>query len=244
MMNATVRAPGDAPRKSRIRGGLRRVESHLQRKTVSGLLALLPLLVTFIVIWFIVRHADGLVESLPWVAAQSWVFPGIGLVSIIVICYIAGLLTSTRPGQRVMAWKSFVLNHIPIVRSIFGATEQATAVIAGADFAFSRVVFLEWPREGMAAIGFVTGHAYSQNGDISLAIVYIPTVPNPTSGNLAFVNQDDLFETDMTVENAIKLVFSGGIVLPPTMALARMPRVSAEHEFIGRFNNYSESSSE
>ena len=108
------------------------------------------------------------------------------------------------------------------------------------DFNFSRVVFLEWPREGMVAIGFVTGRAYSRNSDHSLAIVYIPTVPNPTSGNMAFVNEDDLLETDITVEDAVKLIFSGGIVLPKTLALARVPREIKDHEFIGRFETHRE----
>ena len=65
--------------------------------------------------------------------------------------------------------------------------------------------------------------------------MYIPTVPNPTSGNLAFVMEDDLMETDLTVENAMKLVFSGGIVLPESVSLARLSRVRSEDEFIDRF---------
>ena len=65
--------------------------------------------------------------------------------------------------------------------------------------------------------------------------MYIPTVPNPTSGNMAFVNEDDLLETDITIEDAIKLVFSGGIVLPEKMVFALLPREAGEREFIGRF---------
>ena len=94
----------------------------------------------------------------------------------------------------------------------------------------------------MVAVGFVTGRAYRENRNLgegeepqSLVVVYIPTVPNPTSGNLAFVMEDDLMETDLTVEDAMKLVFSGGIVLPDSVSMARLPRVRAEAEFIDRF---------
>ena len=217
----------------------RRVEGHFQSKTLAGLMELAPLLVTVFLVVFIVGHADGLVRPLPFVAGRPWDFPGVGLIAVIVIFYLVGLLVSTGAGRRVMAWKSAALSRVPVVKTVFGVTEQATALL-GSDLHFSRVVFLEWPREGMVAMGFVTGRAHSQSGDHTLAIVYIPTVPNPTSGNMAFVNEDDLLETDMMVEDAVKLIFSGGIVLPDTLALARLPREAQEREFIGSFRTHPE----
>ena len=74
-----------------------------------------------------------------------------------------------------------------------------------------------------------------ENEPQSMAVVYILTVPNPTSGNLAFVMEDDLMETDLTVEDAMKVVFSGGIVLPESLTMARFHRVRADGEFIDRF---------
>ena len=213
-----------------------RIEGHFQGKILAGLMQLVPILVTVFVLAFIIGHTDNFIRPMPFVKDQPWDFPGIGLIGIIVIFYLIGLFVSLAMGRRVMAGMGFVLHRIPVVKTIFGVTEQATTILAS-DYNFSRVVFLEWPREGMVAIGFVTGRAFSQSGDYSLAIVYIPTVPNPTSGNMAFVNEDDLFETDLSVEDAIKLVLSGGIVLPERLALARLPRDvdSREREFIGRF---------
>ena len=216
-----------------------RIEGHIQSKTLAGLMQLVPLLVTIFLIAFIVGHVDSFVRPLPYISGRPWDFPGIGLIAIIVIFYLVGLLISTAVGRRIMGWKSAVLRHIPVIKTIFGATEQMTTLMAS-DFHFSRVVFLEWPREGMVAMGFMTGRAYSQSGDHSLAIVYIPTVPNPMSGNMAFVNEDDLLETDITVEDAVKLMFSGGIILPDNMALARLPREAGEDEFIGRFETQPE----
>ena len=214
----------------------RRIEGHFQGRILAGLMQLVPILVTVFVLAFIIGYADRFVRPMPFVNGQPWDFPGIGLIAIIAIFYLVGLLVSVTVGQRVMDGMNFALSKVPVVKTIFGVTEQATTLLAS-DYNFSRVVFLEWPREGMVAIGFVTGRAFSQSGDHSLAIVYIPTVPNPTSGNMAFVNEDDLFETDLTVEDAIKLIFSGGIVLPDRLALARLPREveSREREFIGRF---------
>ena len=213
-----------------------RIEGHFQGRVLAGLMQLVPILVTVFVLAFIIGHTDSFIRPMPFVKDQPWDFPGIGLIGIIVIFYVIGLFVSWTAGRRVMGSMGFVLRKVPVVKTIFGVTEQATTLLAS-DYNFSRVVFLEWPREGMVALGFVTGRAFSQNGGHSMAIVYIPTVPNPTSGNMAFVNEDDLFETDLSVEDAMKLVFSGGIVLPERLALARLPREvdAKEREFIGRF---------
>ena len=213
-----------------------RIEGHFQGKVLAGLMQLVPILVTVFVLAFIIGHTDAFIRPMPFVKDRPWDFPGVGLIGIMVVFYLIGLFVSLSAGRRIMGGMSFVLTKIPVVKTIFGVTEQATTILAS-DYNFSRVVFLEWPREGMVAIGFVTGRAFSQTGGHSLAIIYIPTVPNPTSGNMAFVNEDDLFETDLSVEDAIKLIFSGGIVLPERLAMARLPRdvEAKEREFIGRF---------
>ena len=90
----------------------------------------------------------------------------------------------------------------------------------------------------MVAMGFVTRRAYSARTKDSMALVYIPTIPNPTSGNMALVMEDDLIETDLAVEEAMKLVFSGGIVLPEVLSLARLERDRPEKfELIGQFTS-------
>ena len=237
-VNTVNNDPGVQPERS-TPSLAKRIEGHFQSKTLAGLMGLVPLLVTIFVIAFIIGYADGFVRPLPFVSDRPWDFPGIGLIAVIVIFYLVGLMISTAAGRRVMDGASALLGHIPVIKTIYGVTNQATTLMAS-DFNFSRVVFLEWPREGMVAMGFVTGRAYSRTSDHSLAIVYIPTVPNPTSGNMAFINEDDLLETDIAVEDAVKLIFSGGIVLPQTLALARMPREARDHEFIGRFETHRE----
>ena len=211
-----------------------RIEGHFQGKTLAGLMRLVPILVTIFVLAFIIGHTDNFVRPLPFVKDKPWDFPGLGLIVIIIIFYLVGLLISNTVGRWMMNVMDRVLSKVPVVKNIYGVTEQATTLLAS-DYNFSRVVFLEWPREGMVAIGFVTGRAFTPSRDRSMAIVYIPTVPNPTSGNMAFVNEDDLFETNLEVEQAIKLIFSGGIVLPEQLSLMRLPREPQEGEFIGLF---------
>ena len=217
-------------------GILKRIDGHIQGRMVAGLITFLPLLITIVVLLFIVGNADSLVRPLPFIAGEPWDFPGIGVVVLVIVVYFVGLMVWVPPGRKVVDLFSALLRRTPIVKSIFGVSQQAVAAFAS-QYNFSRVVFVEWPREGMIAMGFVTGRIYAPTKDWSVVAVYIPTVPNPTSGNMAFVVEDDVIETDMTVEGAMRLVFSGGIVLPEYLTLARRPRDTDTEpmRMIGRF---------
>lgn len=223
---------------------LQRTGSHFQSKAVSGLLELLPIIVPIVVIVYVVNLADSaIIPMLDTITRElsngTRDFPtfwGMGLIIAIVIFYLIGLATSMRVGKAVMSFVTDVMGSIPIVKGILGVTRQATTVMTS-QFNFSRVVFLEWPREGMIALGFVTARVLKPNSEVSLAIVYIPTVPNPTSGNMAVVSEDELFETDLSVEDAMKLVFSGGIVPPDSISLGRLPiEYRVDSDLIGRFD--------
>ncbi len=220
----------------------RQTARHLRSKTINGLMELLPLLVTILVLGFIVGYADNLVRpltrQLPWeipfIGAPD--FTGVGIILLTLLFYLSGAAVSCAMGRRSFDVTGRLLNNTPIVGSIYGLTQTVAAVMSS-QYRFSRVVFIEWPREGMLALGFVTGRAVSRATGESMVIVYVPTVPNPTSGNMAVVIEDDIIETDMNVEDAMKMVFSGGIVIPPSMAFARVQRARGVDEFLGRFDN-------
>ena len=215
----------------------KRIENHIQRKTLAGLLEIVPLIVTVLVLLFVIEYADSFVRTLPFVEGQPWDFTGIGLIVVIVFAYLLGLFVSTVLGKKLMWLQDTILNGIPVIKTIYGVTQQATKSLTS-QYDFSRVVFVEWPREGMIALGFVTGQVRAAEGDTTIVAVYIPSVPNPTSGNMAFVVEDDVMETDLTVEAAMKLVFSGGIVLPQSISLARVPMPErTEFAYVGRFDN-------
>ena len=213
-----------------------RFDRHIQSRTLAGLMDLIPLLATIIVILFFVGHADSLVRPLFFVSDTPFDFTGIGIIVLFFLFYFVGIMVTVPPGRKVMDFLNAILGRTPVVKTIFGVTRQAAAALTS-QYNFSRVVFVEWPREGMVAMGFVTGRVFSPEGSWSMAIVYIPTVPNPTSGNMAFVPEDDVIETDLSVEAAMKLIFSGGIVLPEAITMARVPRDpdAAPQSLTGRF---------
>ena len=103
-----------------------RIESHIQGRTLGGLMELVPLLVTAIVLLFIIRYADAFVRPLALVAGQPWDFPGIGLIVAVIIFYLVGLLLTTRVGRGAMTGKDWLLNRIPVVKTRYGVTQQAT----------------------------------------------------------------------------------------------------------------------
>lgn len=210
------------------------IERHVQRRMLDGLMDLLPLLATVLVVAFAAGYADSLVRMLPFISGTRFDFWGIGLIVAVVAFYLVGLLVSTRWGRRVSNWKGALFGSIPIVRVVFNVAQQAMASMTS-QYRFTRVVFVEWPRPGMAALGFVTARVRDPCTEDTLVLVYIPTIPNPTSGNMALVVEDDVLETDMTVDAAMKLVFSGGIVAPDAFSLARLPREGRHGELIGRF---------
>ncbi len=207
----------------------RKVERHFWRRMTRGLLVIIPLLVTFLILRYLVAILENLIrpaaqlildiprmEQIPWATPLAWL---IAISAILMFLYLLGwLVTGDRGRRMVNAALTSVLSRIPIVGKIYTVANQATQAISTPMSAqYNRVVFLDWPREGVRAMGLVTGQYYVPTEDRVMLAIYIATVPNPTSGMLAIIPEDEVTETDISVEDAMKLIFSGGIVLPEMM---------------------------
>ena len=205
-----LRSEGTAVRAS----FLTRAERHLWRKVVSGFLVVVPLGITFIILRAVVIFLDDILR--PFLDNTYLDFPGIGLVILLIGLYLIGAIVSARLGRRAFDVQGAVLTRVPVVKSIYVLARQATdALSTPMEHKVNRVVFIEWPRPGFMALGFVTGKTSPlEKGGPPRLIIYVPTVPNPTSGNLAFVAEENVIDTEITVEEAMKTVFSGGIVPP------------------------------
>ena len=228
MGNGTPKGAGELQR--RPWEPLKRFEAHVLGRMGSGVLLLIPVLVTLAVVEFFIAGfarlfspVVSLINDSPYVQElPSW---SVWLILVLVICtylYIMGILIASRVGRRrVLMWQNAVLSRVPVIKTIYNLAHEATeAFTAPSRRHFSRVVFVEWPRSGLMAMGFVTGHSRLGDEGGRLLVVYIPTVPNPTSGNLAFVSEDEVVETEFSVEEAMKTIFSGGIVLPEVLRRA------------------------
>ena len=253
---ATDRKAAVGEKQPSTKHGVSFVEEHVRKHIMDGFFELVPLLVTIGAIAFLVGYADALIRpiirllGLPTLeftigempislSADFW---GVGAVILLFIFYLVGILLSFAIGRKIMNGFSSFLSALPIVKLIFSMMKKAMTSIRGTQTNFTRVVFVEWPREGMMALGFVTGRIYSPETNATMVSVYIPTIPNPTSGNMAFVFEDDVIETNLNPDDAMRLVFSGGIVLPDTVNLARLSMALEEHqvsELVGTFKTMS-----
>ena len=190
---------------------------------LAGLLATVPLFITFYVAWFLITLIDGyatsiLPDNLNPQQYFSFPVPGIGIIIGILVIILIGFLATNLLGSTLIRLGEGLLGRLPVIGSVYGTTKKVIeTVIASRSDAFREAVLIEYPRRGAWAVGFVTGSTKGEIQNISsesLVSVFVPTTPNPTSGFLLFFPREDLITLDMTVEDAVKLVISGGIVAP------------------------------
>jgi len=190
----------------------------------AGILVIAPISITFYLAWLFIGFVDSKVTPLIPVKYNPetylpFALPGLGLVILVLVLTLAGALTAGFMGR---LWKRFsedMLARMPVIRNIYSALKQILeTVLADHSAAFREAVLVEYPRRGIWAIAFITGRTEGEVQNITeeeCINIFLPTTPNPTSGFLLFVPQKDLIPLDMTVEEAIKMVISGGIVTPP-----------------------------
>lgn len=196
--------------------------SRLRSWFLTGLLVTAPVLLTLYITWLFVDIIDGWVADLLPPAFRETIYssiPGVGLIIGALAITVIGALAAGIFGRWIIRTGEGLLNRMPIVGTIYGAVKQILeTVLASQSDAFRDVVLVEYPRKDLWVIGFVTG---STKGEVRDTIpdetvnVFVPTTPNPTSGFLLFCPKNQLKYLDMSVEDAVKLVVSGGIVTPP-----------------------------
>ncbi len=204
----------------------------LRRYLVAGVLVWLPILATVWVVRFIVQLMDQTLLALPAALQPEAMFgfplPGVGLVFALLVLLVTGLLVTNFIGRRLVAFWEDLLNRIPLVRSIYTGVKGVTeTVFSQKSNSFRKVVMVEYPRKEMWSIGFLTADDIAEisakTGERQVC-VYVPTTPNPTSGLIVMVPHDQVVELDMSVDAAMKMIVTLGIVVPPARAEDRRLR--------------------
>lgn len=210
--------------------------SYIRRWFFAGILVTAPILFTVYLIWLIVGIIDSKVtQFLPYyLNPRHYVdfdIPGVGLVIGAAIIIVIGGLTTGFVGRSLVRLGERMVNALPVVRSVYGAVKQIMeTIMASQSDAFREVVLIEYPRRGIWAIGFVTGATKGEVQNMSnenLINVFVPTTPNPTSGFLLFFPREEAIKLDMGVEEAVKMVVSGGIITPDDPRAERKPAALA-----------------
>lgn len=199
------------------------VAYFLRANFVAGLLVLAPALLTFYILRFLVVTIDGLIISvLPSHYRPEQIFEqnvyGLGLIGGFLLLTAIGLFARNFIGRRLVSWVDSFIGAIPGVRSIYSAVKQIVNTLAQSNStSFREVVMVEYPRQGLWAIAFVTGTTKGEVQTLTndeVVNVFLPTTPNPTSGFLLFVPRKAIIPLHMSVEQGLKLVISAGIVTP------------------------------
>ena len=190
------------------------------------MLITLPIALTWFILQFLLKNFDALSPVFTRMLIQlgapipeGFRIPFLGLVVTLLIVLAVGWLTTNFFGKKLFELGELMIEKIPFVRRVYKGSKQVVSSIAEADTStFRKVVLIEFPRRGLLAIGFVTGESRGEVQRVTrenMLNVFVPTMPNPTSGFLIFSPPEELTEVSMTIEEGIKYVVSGGIVTPP-----------------------------
>jgi uncharacterized membrane protein len=189
---------------------------HLKGTFIAGLFVVIPIGITIFILSFLFNFTDGILGSyldslFSIITGHELHVPGLGIITGAVVIYLAGLLATNVLGTQLLKLGDNLMSRIPLVNAIYSSSKQLIKVFKEGKSSYRRAVFVEWPRPGVKAVGFVTAEV--ERDGMRMVVVYIPTMPNPTSGFALFFREDEVFESGMTVEEAVKFVVSGGAVV-------------------------------
>ena len=184
---------------------------HIRTTLIAGLLAILPIGVTLFVLKFFFELLDPILGPI-FDMGNVRIFPGLGVIVLLILLYAVGIITTKILSARIVNLGHKLIERIPVISSIYSTTRSGVEILSGTQGFESRgVVLVDFPRPAMKAIGLITAELGVLNGEPMVA-VYIPTTPVPSSGFLIVVALSDVTPTDISVDDAMKIIVSGGIL--------------------------------
>ena len=198
--------------------------NEIRKTFLAGILVLAPIILTIYIFFLLFRTIDGILGDVvaQFIAEQLGLegiqpsIPGIGLFALVVLIFLTGTIARNYIGSKFIAVGDYIVKHIPLINRIYIAIREISeAILSEKREIFKKAVLIEYPRKGLYSIAFFT---QDTQGPVQEALsedvvsVFLPTTPNPTSGYLLFVPKTDILELDMSVEDALKLVISGGSI--------------------------------
>ena len=219
---------------------LAHIGKHLRTRLMSGLLVLIPLAITLFILNLFFASLTSFVRPLlrPWLGdLNDYVLTAISLVTTVATIYFVGLITTHIVGRQIIHWGERLLLKLPIVKTIYSSSKQVVDTVSSSTgAAFQAVAIVQFPHTGSLDIVFITVTILYPQGQ-TLFRVFVATTPNPTSGFLIFLPQEKIQFTDISVEDGIKMIVSGGMLSPkqyrvvaPLSEMADSPQPAAKPE--------------
>jgi len=198
----------------------------MKKYFLTGLVVMLPILLTAYLLWFLFSWSGQIFGQLLVYVPYLQDIPELvrlvmGFVLLVLVIYAVGFLASHLIGRRLLkVWDNFI-SRVPLARLVYGTTKQFTDNFFSNRFAFRQVVAVEYPRPGTYALGFLTSDkTWEMENGTEVHTVYLPNTPNPTGGRIMLVPPRRLLRVKMSVEEALKLIVSGGMVSPQNLIIA------------------------
>lgn len=186
---------------------------HLRKIFLAGLFTILPLAVTFFLIYWLVSKADAILRT-PITSILGTYIPGLGFFTLLAVIFLTGLLTNNLLGRWVMRQIEKILNKLPIIKNLYGSISDIQKTFSdNPSKSFSQVALIDYPLKGTKSMGFIANKEVHMNGELYYS-VFVPTAPNPTNGFLLFLKEDEIELLDIPVDVAIKMVISMGTFKP------------------------------
>lgn len=217
------------------------VGARLQGWFLTGVLTLIPLWITWIIFKFVLEQLSALgMPAARKVAELAGPYAGLlasdaiqtvlAVVLTVSVILLIGWATTQFIGRRLISLFDMIIQRIPLVEKIYGATKKLLAAMQQKPDGVQRVVLVSFPHENMKAVGVVTRTLVDSDTGETIAAVYVPTTPNPTSGYLELVPLDQVISTDWTMDEAMSFIISGGAVSRDTINFRRSrgPKVTLD----------------
>ncbi|ODS34414.1 MAG: hypothetical protein SCARUB_00425 [Candidatus Scalindua rubra] len=213
-------------------------KKSIRRRLLTGLLVVFPIFITFFIIKFLFGLIGGILSpvvkktfiflgfSLPNSTIDEFIITSIAFILTFVALYFIGVFATNFFGKLMLGYFEVILHKTPVIKDVYTSSKKLIEIVSlPSRKAFKRVVIVEYPRVGMKVFAFVTGSIKSKDGTY-LTSIFIPTTPNPTSGFLLYLPEGDIVETDMSIEEGMKLIVSGGILVPEQIEFYKEELVS------------------
>ncbi|MFH1381671.1 MAG: DUF502 domain-containing protein [Chloroflexota bacterium] len=186
---------------------------HIRNVFLTGIVAVVPLVVTYLVFRWLFDAIDGMFQPLIKLLIGRTI-PGVGLVVVIILVYLVGLIATNVVGRRLVQGFDAVISRTPIIQYVYAAAREVVNALRGLRrVSFKEVVVVEFPKAGMYSLGFITGHPLDFRGQKKVP-VFVPHTPNPMTGFLVMLAAEDIIDTDLTIEEAMRMILSGGLLTP------------------------------
>ena len=207
---------------------MKNLRASLKRYFLTGLLVITPIWGTVLVLKTLFVTVDSILGNvLAELVVPEYYVPGLGILTLLLLIFLAGILATNLIGKKmVKRWEEF-LDRVPIVRSIYATLKSVTDILSFKQREkYDKVVMIQFPKNGHYCLAFVTGETRDEVQEISpepLVHVFVPTSPNPTSGYFLLVPEKEVMTVDLSVEEAMKLIVSGGLYSPEKHARVDVP---------------------